>query len=337
VEARSDRPFLALLLQTPGSEPRLGGQAVIEGVMMRDPTGWAVAVRAPDGTIKKRLERRPSFQSTHRWARIPILRGAVALVESLAIGFSALSWSADVFASTQSGKPVRKQETGSGAVSMAAAITFAVALFVVIPAVLTRVALAQVVKGPFALSVAEGLLRVIILVGYILAISRIPEVRRVFEYHGAEHQTIAAYENSEPLVVERISEYSTRHPRCGTSFLLTVMIVTIAVFSVIRGTLPFSLQIAARILLLPLVAGISYELIRAGWALRDRTLAKYLMLPGLALQAITTRQPDSSQIEVAVAALRVLVGENGDRKQSESHNGFVVGSRQENQSLESED
>lgn len=308
-------------------EPRVGGQAVIEGVMMRDPSGWSVAVRVPDGSLKKRLERKPPFATRHRWARVPLVRGAVVLVESVAIGFSALSWSADVFASYAAspskahsmGSPGPNEghdrpDSGSGAVSMIAALIFAVTLFIIVPAVISRTLVAKVVSGSLALSVSEGLLRIAILVGYIAAVSRIPEVRRVFEYHGAEHQTIAAFEDGRPLTPDRISAYSTRHPRCGTSFLLTVMIVTIAIFSVIRGTLPLSLQLAARIALLPVVAGVSYELIRLGWAHRERLPAKILMLPGLALQGITTRIPDESQVEVAIASLEYLIGDTSEEE-----------------------
>jgi uncharacterized protein YqhQ len=301
-------------------EPRIGGQAVIEGVMMRDPSGWAVAVRTPDGSVKRRLEKKSSYASRHRWARIPLARGAVVLVESVAVGFRALSWSADIYASetarpgpTSAARrdPTRRNDladSGSGVVSMIAALIFAITLFVIIPAVLARVLLSKLIDSSLALSASEGLIRIVILVGYIGAVSRLPEVRRVFEYHGAEHQTIAAFEGGDPLDSEHIAAYSTKHPRCGTSFLLIVMIVTIAIYSVIRGSLSLPLQLAARIALLPLVAGISYELIRFGWAHRKRWAAKILMLPGLALQGITTRIPDDAQIEVAITSLKTLIG-----------------------------
>ncbi len=302
--------------QAQREEPRVGGQAVIEGVMMRDPTGWAVVVRAPDGRLRKRVEHQPSFATKHRWARVPFVRGAVVLVESMVVGFRALSWSADVFASppekNSSLHDARRSDasshdSGSGLVSVLGAVAIALTLFVILPALISNTLFARLTSSALARSAFEGVIRVVLLVGYIVAISRLEEVRRVFEYHGAEHQTIAAYEEGEPLVVESIARYSTRHPRCGTSFLLTVMVVAIAVFAVVRGSLPLGAQLVARVVLLPVVAGISYEAIRLGWAQRRRLLGRALMAPGLALQAITTRTPDASQVEVAVASLQALL------------------------------
>ncbi len=320
-----------MLLLGADREPRVGGQAVIEGVMMRDPSGWSVAVRAPDGSILERVERKPAFATRHRWARIPLIRGAVALVESMVVGFRALSWSAEIFEgrrqAVEGSESLHRQhdcgsdgadssresfESGSGVLTTIAALIFAIALFIVIPGAISRAVFARFLSNPLAQSAAEGLLRIAILVGYIAAISRIPEVGRVFEYHGAEHQTIAAYEDGKELTPEQIATYSTRHPRCGTSFLLTVMIVTIAIFALIRGSLPFAVQLAARVVLLPVVAGISYELIRLGWAHRRRAAARLMMVPGLALQAITTKTPDRSQIEVAVRSLQILLGAGED-------------------------
>ncbi len=310
------RALTCLETQAQREEPRVGGQAVIEGVMMRDPTGWAVVVRAPDGRLRKRVERQPSFASKHRWARLPFVRGAVVLVESMVVGFRALSWSADVFTSLpeKSSSPreagrsdASSPDSGSGVVSVLGAVAIAVTLFVIVPALISHTLLARLTSSALARSAFEGVIRVAVLVGYIVSISRLEEVRRVFEYHGAEHQTIAAYEEGESLVPESIGRYSTRHPRCGTSFLLTVMVVAIAVFAVVRGSLPLGAQLVARVVLLPVVAGISYEAIRLGWTHRRRLVGRVLMAPGLALQAITTRTPDASQVEVAVASLKALL------------------------------
>jgi uncharacterized protein YqhQ len=186
-------------------------------------------------------------------------------------------------------------------------IALAIALFLVLPALVARLVFGSVVTNTLAVSAVEGTIRIAILLLYMLAISALSDVRRVFQYHGAEHKTIAAYEAGDALEPQEIAKKDRRHPRCGTSFLLTVVIVTVVVFAFLRGNLPLWAQLLARVAMLPLVAGIAYEAIRIGWRLRRGLVGKALVAPGIALQAITTREPDEDQIVVALRSLEVLL------------------------------
>jgi len=278
----------------------VGGQAVIEGVMMRAPGAWSVAVRQPDSTIIARREPLARLSDRNKGARIPLLRGILILWESLSLGFRALSWSAEK-ASGEEEEPLTSAQIGW---TMAAAILVFAALFIVLPALA-----AGVVSGESGLvfNVVEGLLRLGLFVGYIWAIGRSAEIGRVFEYHGAEHMSIHAYEAGEPLSVESVRRYPPEHPRCGTSFLLIVVLGSIVFFSVF-GRPGWFFLITSRLVGIPLIAGLAYELLR--WSgTRGGWLAEALAAPGIWLQKLTTRAPDESQIEVAISSLVVALGD----------------------------
>lgn len=274
----------------------VGGQAVIEGVMMRAPSAWAVAVRNPAGEIEAVAHPLPRLSSRSRWARIPFIRGVLVLGESLALGFRALAWSGQK-AAGEDEKPVT---AGQMAVSMTLVSLFFVSVFIVVPLLAAR-------WGGFDASsvlfhLVEAVFRIGILVGYIWLIGRWGEIARVYAYHGAEHMTIHAYEAGDPIDLAHIGAYRPQHPRCGTSFLLIVMVTAVAVFSLV-GDLPWYGLIASRVVLIPVVAGISYEILKLGGSRVDAPLGRILTAPGMWLQRLTTRKPDDSMIEVAAAAL----------------------------------
>src|SRR5918912_1411246 len=281
----------------------IGGQAVLEGVMMRGPSNWAVAVRKPDGEIAQICRPIASPQARHWLLRLPVVRGVVALGESLAIGFRALAISAN-YAAQEEGKEEVATELTRGQLffAFAVAIGFAVLLFKVGPALITN--WIGIEAGWFV--IVEGLIRVTIFVLYLALISLLPDLRRVFQYHAAEHKAINAYEAGEKLEPERVARHSLLHVRCGTAFLLYVMVVAIFVFAFF-GRPAWYWLIATRILLLPVIAGIAYELIRfAGKHTGNRVLMT-LLAPGLWLQRLTTREPTLEQLEVSIRALREVL------------------------------
>jgi len=281
-------------------EPRyMGGQAVMEGVMMRGERTWAVAVRTPEGEIEVETHDAPRWAEKYR--RLPLLRGVMMLAESLSLGFKALTWSAN--------RQVPEEERLSPKTmgwTISVAMLFFVGLFILLPAFGARSLDRLIPLDGFWLHLAEGGLRLSIFVAYILAVGRLADIRRVFEYHGAEHKSIAAYENNVPLTPESAQRFTTQHVRCGTNFLLTVMVITIVVYAFFgRPALP--LLIGSRVLLIPLIAGISYEIIRYAAKHMDRAWMRVAMRPGLALQRLTTRQPSLDQLEVAITSLRAVM------------------------------
>jgi uncharacterized protein YqhQ len=280
----------------------IGGQAVLEGVMMRSPSSWAVAVRKPDGAIAQVVNKIDSPMAK-RWIwRLPIVRGVIALGESLAIGFRALAISANYAAQHEGEDGEVKTELSRGQLifAFAIAIGFAVMLFKVTPALITNW-LPIHTTGWFV--IVEGGIRVTLFVLYLALISLLPDLRRVFQYHAAEHKAINAYEAGEDLTPERVQRYSQIHVRCGTAFLLWVMVIAIFVFAFF-GRPAWYWLIATRILLLPLIAGLAYELIRFAGKHSGNRLLLTLLAPGLWLQRLTTRQPTLDQIEVSIRALR---------------------------------
>jgi uncharacterized protein YqhQ len=284
------------------SNSAIGGQAVLEGVMMRSPSNWALAVRKPDGEIAEVNRPIRSVMARHWFFRLPIVRGVIALGESLAIGFRALAISANYAAQEEDEDGEVSTELSRGALifAFAIAIGFALMLFKVTPALITSW-LPIDTTGWFV--VVEGLIRVALFIAYLLVISLLPDLRRVFQYHAAEHKVINAYEAGEELVPERVQRFSLIHPRCGTAFLLWVMVIAIFVFAFL-GRPPLPWLIASRILLLPLIAGLAYELIRfAGKHTGNRVLMT-LLAPGLWLQRLTTREPSLDQLEVSIRALK---------------------------------
>jgi uncharacterized protein YqhQ len=294
----------------------LGGQAVLEGVMMRGISTWSVAVRNPEGEIEVTSEPIVSWAKRHRVLRLPVVRGVVALAESLKIGFRALAISAN--AQLEEDEQGEKEEIGGWMWGLTIAFSFALAigLFFVIPVGATSL-IKDELGSAFLFWLVEGILRTAIFIGYIWAISRLPDLRRVFEYHGAEHKTISTFEAGDELTPERAEQYSRLHPRCGTSFLLIVMVLAIFVFAPI-GLPAWYWLLASRILGIPLIAGLSYEVIKWAGKHRNKRWVRALMWPGLMLQNLTTREPDHDQLEVAIRALKeVLAVEDPYEKKRE--------------------
>ena len=313
------------------SIPNYGGQAVIEGVMMRSRRAMAVAVRHPAGHTVVHVEPLRSARQRSRWARLPLIRGMVLLWDTLVLGMRALAFSANVAAAEDpdDGAPaptspddrVAEEAEASPEESaampqgvlwgtMAFAFTMGIGLFFVLPLLLVRT-VDPLIPWSVASNLIEGLVRLAILLGYIALIGLLADVRRVFAYHGAEHKAINAFEAGVPLEREQVSRYGTVHPRCGTSFLLVVVVLSIAIFSLLgRPALPA--RLASRVLLVPVIAGMSYEFLRFAATRRHRAAIRALMAPGLLLQRLTTREPDASQVEVAIEALRRLLTYEAD-------------------------
>lgn len=287
----------------------VGGQAVLEGVMMRGPGNWAVAVRTPKGDIAQVSQSISSPQARHKIWRLPIVRGVIALGESLAIGFRALSISAQYAAQEEGADGEVETELSRGALIFAfvVAIGFALALFKVGPALITD-QLPVHNGGWFVL--VEGLIRVAMLVAYLAIISLLPDLKRVFQYHAAEHKAINAYEAGEELEPQVVQRYSLIHPRCGTAFLLWVMVIAVFVYAIF-GRLPWYWLIVTRIAFLPIIAGIAYELIRFAGKHSGNRVLMTLLAPGLWLQRLTTREPTLDQIEVSIRALREVLDLEG--------------------------
>jgi uncharacterized protein YqhQ len=294
----------------------VGGQAVLEGVMMRGVSTWAVAVRNPEGQIEISSESLVPWAQRHRVWRLPVLRGVVALGESMKIGFKALAISAN--AQLEDDEEGEAEEIGGWVwgLTIALSLALAVGLFFVIPVGLTSLIKDQL-GSPFLFWLVEGVLRTTIFIGYIFAISRLPDLRRVFEYHGAEHKTISCYEAEDELIPSRAKLYSRLHPRCGTSFLLIVMVLAIFVFAPL-GLPAWYWLLASRILGIPLIAGLSYEVIKWAGKNRRKRWVRAVMWPGLMLQNLTTREPDEEQLAVAIASLERVLEQETPGAASES-------------------
>jgi uncharacterized protein YqhQ len=300
----SRRPALAAAEEPRVSAP-IGGQAVLEGVMMRGPSAWSVAVRKPDGDIAEVNRPIASMLLRHRWLRLPIIRGVIALGESLAIGFRALAISANYAAQEEdeNGEVQTELTRGQLLFAFGIAIGFALLLFKVSPALITNW---LPVDSTGAFVVIEGLVRVTIFVAYLVVIGFLPDLKRVFQYHAAEHKAINAYEAGDSLEPETVDRHSLLHVRCGTAFLLYVMVIAIFVFAFF-GQPAWYWLIATRILLLPVIAGIAYEIIRFAGKHPDHPVLRPLLQPGLWLQRLTTREPTLDQIEVSIRALREVL------------------------------
>ncbi len=292
----------------------VGGQAVLEGVMMRTPSNWAVAVRKPDGEIAQVCKVITSPMAKRRIYRLPVIRGVIALGESLAIGFRALAISANYAAQGEEGEEDLELSRGQIIFAFAIAIGFALALFKVGPALITS----QIgIETTQLFVVIEGAIRVGIFIAYLVLISLLPDLRRLFQYHAAEHKAINAYEAGEELTPERVDRFSLIHPRCGTAFLLWVMVIAIFVFAFF-GQPAWYWLIASRILMLPVIAGLAYELIRFAGKHQENTLVMALLAPGLWLQRLTTRKPSLDQIEVSIRALEEVLEREGGITKAES-------------------
>lgn len=303
----------------------VGGQAVVDGVMMRTPSAWAVSIRRPDGRITTVVRDSASVALRHPILRLPVLRGVVALGESLAIGMRALSLSAQLSATDEdgeggegSGSDIGKREI---ALALGVALVFSIAFFKVVPGVAASLI---PVDDTFLFLLFEGVIRVSLFIGYLLFLTLLPDLRRVFQYHAAEHQAINAFEAGLPRDAASAAGQSRIHLRCGTAFLLWVMVVAIIVFAFVgRPDLPY--LIASRILLVPVIAGIAYEVIRFASRYGTNPIVHAILWPGLLLQRLTTREADADHLEVAVAALdAVLVREEELRGAREAGNVDVM-------------
>lgn len=292
----------------------IGGQAVIEGVMMRGPHKIATAVRKPDGEI---IIDEKENKSLGKIAKVPIIRGVIAFISSMVIGVKSLMFSAKFYDVEDENKKEQKKETKESMSdwmiygSVILAICMSVGLFIVLPNVISNIFVPNKEANPVIYNLVESIVKIAIFLGYLFAVSLMKDIQRTFEYHGAEHKTIFCYENGEELIPENVKKYSRFHPRCGTSFLLFVVIISIIVFSLVGVYENPFINLGLRLLLLPLVAGISYEIIKFA----GRSTSKYitwLNAPGKWLQRLTTREPDEKQIEVAIAALKAVIPENKD-------------------------
>ncbi|MRR05654.1 MAG: DUF1385 domain-containing protein [Deltaproteobacteria bacterium] len=290
----------------------IGGQAVIEGVLMRAPRSMAIAVRRPDGEIIVKRETVIPLSERFPLVKLPLVRGAVALFTSLIIGMQALSFSANEAIS----EGEKKEEMSSLAMggTIAVALLFGILLFFIFPLFLTKLLVPYIGGSNIVFNLVDGLIRVIVFLIYVYSISRMSDIQRVFQYHGAEHKSIFAFEAGIALTVENVKQFSRLHPRCGTSFLLIVMLVSIVVFSLIPKPWPFYLKAGSRIVLLPVIAGLSYELLKLSAKYEKSRLMGLLIAPGLALQRLTTREPDDGQLEVAIRSLDEALDENSGYK-----------------------
>ncbi|MBM3240982.1 DUF1385 domain-containing protein [Candidatus Poribacteria bacterium] len=298
----------------------VGGQAVIEGVMMRAPRSIAIAVRKPNDEIIVKKERLNPLGERYPIFKWPILRGVVVLLESLVWGFKALTFSANEAIETNEVPPnppvdgreerganskKNKEEIGGFtlALTLIFSIVIGIGLFVLLPAWLSGL----ITEKGFAFNFIDGVIRLALFLAYILVISRINQIKRVFEYHGAEHKSIYAYEAGEELTVENVDKYSTLHPRCGTAFLLMVMFVSILVFAIFGKPPSLLVRFGTRIIFIPLIAGISYELTRLASKTQDIWLMRALIAPGLLMQKLTTKKPSEEQLQVAIKALKEVL------------------------------
>ncbi len=281
----------------------IGGQAVVEGVMMKSDKAWTVAVRDPKGVIHIKNEKLAQLPKA---LKLPMIRGVVSLFYALFLGIKAIEFSAS-----------KAYDEGEGSIStpmVIVTIVFAFAvgvlLFILLPLYITKltgIVFDSVSNNSFVFNLVDGILRVIIFMLYIFAVGLWKEMRRIFEYHGAEHKVIHTYEADEELTEDNIKKFSTCHPRCGTSFLLIVMIVSIIVFSFIPQSWSFTYKFLSRIVLIPLIAGTSYELLKLSAKMKHNPVIDFLIMPGIFLQKLTTSEPDAKQMEVAAAALKEVL------------------------------
>lgn len=277
-----------------------GGQAVIEGVMMMGPENYAVSARCPDGTISTKISKHHSIKEKFPFLRWPVIRGFVNLIEMLILGMSTITWAAN-----QSGEEEEELSAKEMAFAIVIALVAVIGLFMLLPVWIGTMAHEAV--GDFGRSFVEGILRIGIFVLYVAVIRRMSDIRRVFEYHGAEHKTINAYEAGEVLTPENVAKYSTRHLRCGTSFVLMVMIFMIIIFTFVGQTDSVWARTLIKIICMPLVAGITYEFNRFAAGHCHNRLIRILITPGLWLQRLTTEEPALDQLEVAIRSLKAVI------------------------------
>ena len=290
-----------------GEETLVGGQAVLEGVMMRSPHAWAIACRKPSGEVSTMSERLERLSEKHKWMGWPVVRGVITLGHAMTLGYKALKFSANVaLGELQPEDPGKKKLEISGwmaTVNMIVSVGFFIFMYKFLPLAAARglQKLNPVFGEQILFNLVDGIIRILLFLLFIWGVSRLKDIHRVFEYHGAEHKTVFAFENGDPLETGEVQKYPTFHPRCGTSFLMTVMIISMLVYMLIPVT-SFGAKFAVRIALLPVITGISYEIIR--FAARYRgSLFAVMIAPGLWLQRITTQPPSDDQAQCAIVAL----------------------------------
>lgn len=302
--------------RTPKHITTIGGQALIEGILMRGPKDVAVAVRKPDNEIVVKKMKLETLGMRYKFFRLPFIRGVVGLVESLIFGLRALMYSAEFFEVEEENKKPSvfdrvfkdKAEDAEMAFSLVTSFVIAIGLFIMLPTFLTNL-LKEKASSSIVLNLVEGLIRIALFLIYVVLVSKMEDTKRIFEYHGAEHKTIHCYENGEELIVENVKKYPILHPRCGTSFLFMVMIVSILVLSLFGWPNPLQ-RFLIRLIMIPFVAGISYEINRLIGKSNSK-LAYLISYPGLMMQKIATvKEPDESQIEVAIEALKAVLTGN---------------------------
>lgn len=297
----------------------IGGQALIEGIMMKGPSKTATAVRKPDGEIEIRESNiNPIFK--HKFFKLPIIRGSFVLIDAMVSGVKELMYSAEFYgedfeedAVDKFLKKVFKEKADTAIIyaSVIIALVFSVVIFILGPTFLTNL-LKNLIKSSLLLNLVEGIIRVLLFVGYVYMVSKLEDIKRVFMYHGAEHKTIYCYEYGEELTVENVRKYSTLHPRCGTSFLINVLLISIIVFSFFGWPNPF-VRLVIRLAMLPVIAGLSYELNRyVGRSSSDSIFTKIITYPGFLIQKITTKEPDDKMMEVAIAAMNKVIPQGGE-------------------------
>lgn len=297
----------------------IGGQALIEGIMMKGPEKIATAVRKPDGEIEVK-ESNINQLFKHKFFKLPLIRGSFVLIDSLVNGVKELMYSAEFYGDDYEEDAVDKflkkvfkdkADTAIIYVSVIIALVFSVGVFILGPTLLTNL-VKNVVDSTFLLNLIEGVIRVALFTGYVYLVSKLEDIKRVFMYHGAEHKTIHCYEHKEELTVDNVRKYSTLHPRCGTSFMINVMLISIIVFSFFGWPNPF-MRLVIRLAMLPLIAGLSYELNRyVGRSESENILTKIISYPGFLIQRITTKEPDDSMMEVAIEAMKRVIPANGE-------------------------
>jgi uncharacterized protein YqhQ len=285
---------------------RVGGQAVIEGVMMRSPSSMAIAVRKPSGEIVVRRKGLGFFSEKKLVSKVPLLRGVIALLSALILGVQALNFSANQALSEEEKEP----SSWTMGITLVVALSFGIVLFFLVPLFLTRwlrFGIPMLSTSGLLFNIVDGAIRLLIFLAYLRAIASFKDIQRVFQYHGAEHKSIFAFESGGEMVVDRVKGFSHLHPRCGTSFLLFVMVVSIVVFALIPHHLSFAYKAASRVVFIPIIAGLSYEIIRFADKKRESRPVQCLIQPGLWLQRLTAREPSEAQIEVAIRALEEVV------------------------------
>ncbi len=295
----------------------VGGQAVIEGVMMRGSKGLATAVRLPNGSIEVKKESSESLTKKNKFFGFLIIRGFISLIESLIIGIKSLEYSASFFEDDEEESESKFdkwfdkvfKEKGNSVlmgISLVLSLAFSILLFFILPTALTSLVKKTITSNVVVLNIIEGIIRVIIFISYIFIVGKLEDIKRVYQYHGAEHKTIFCYESGIDLTPENAKKFGRLHPRCGTNFLFLVMVISIIIFS-FTGWQSIGQRVISRVLLLPVVSGVTYEVIK--WLGKsDSKISKIIAWPGLLLQKITTQEPDESMLEVAITSLKAAEG-----------------------------